>query len=77
VFNKDGEIVGVIGSKETDSEGIAFAIQSRYVLGILEDMKKEDKFDSLKIPVKSTLRGLNSQQQVKKIQDYVFMVKAD
>ena len=77
VFNKDGEIIGVISSKENDSEGIAFAIQSRFILSTLEEMKKEDKLESLKIPVKSSLKGLSAQQQVKKIQDYVFMVKAD
>lgn len=77
VFNRDGEIIGVISSKENDSEGIAFAIQSRFILSTLEEMKKDDNFDSLKIPVKSTLKGLNAQQQVKKIQDFVFMVKAD
>jgi S1-C subfamily serine protease len=77
VFNKEGEIIGVISSKETDSEGIAFAIQSRYILSALEDMKKDERFESLKIPSKSTLRGLSKQQQVKRIEDYIFMVKAD
>jgi S1-C subfamily serine protease len=77
VFNKEGEIIGVISTKENDSEGVAFAIQSRFLIGILEEMKKEEKFSALKIPLKSSLRGLSAQQQVKKIQDYVFMVKAD
>ncbi len=77
VFNRDGEIIGVISSKETDSEGIAFAIQSRFILSTLEEMKKEDRFESLKIPSRTSLRGLGTQQQVKKIQDYIFMVKAD
>lgn len=77
VFNKDGEIIGVISTKENDSEGVAFAIQSRFIISILEEMKKDEKYESLKIPLKSSLRGLNAQQQVKKIQDYIFMVKAD
>lgn len=77
VFNKDGEIIGVISSRENDSEGIAFAVQSRYVLSALEDLKKEEPAAGLRIPSRSSLRGLSKQQQVKKIQEFIFMVRAD
>lgn len=77
VFNKDGEIIGVVSSKEMEAEGVAFAIQSKYIFTAIDELKKEEKYQSVKIPLKSTLRGMDKQQQVKKIQDFVFMVKGD
>lgn len=77
VFNKDGEIIGVVSSKEMEAEGVAFAIQSKYIFTAIDELKKDEKYQSVKIPLKSTLRGMDKQQQVKKIQDFVFMVKGD
>jgi len=77
VFNKYGEIIGVISSRETEAVGVAFAIQSRYIFDAVDDLKKDTLYRSLKLPVKSSVRGMTKQEQVKKMLDYVFMVKAD
>ena len=77
VFNHDGEVIGIISTKEINAEGVAFAIQSKYIIDAIDELKKDTVYQSLKIPVKSTLRGLDKKQQVKKIQDFVFMVKGD
>lgn len=77
VFNHDGEVIGMISSKETESEGIAFAIQSRYIFTAIDDLKKDSTYKSLKLPAKSSVRGLDRKQQYSKIEDYVFMVKGD
>lgn len=77
VFNHEGEVIGIVSSKETEAEGVAFAIQSKYIFDAVEELKKDTTFQSLKLPVKSTVRGMEKKQQVKKIQDYIFMVKAD
>lgn len=77
VFNHDGEVIGVISTKEMEAEGVAFAIQSKYIFDAIADLKKDTNYQSLRIPVKSFVRGMDKKQQVKKIQDYVFMVKGD
>jgi serine protease Do len=77
VFNRDGEVIGVISTKETDSEGVAFAIQSKYIYEAIEQLKKDSTYLGIKLPMKSNLRGIEKKQQVKKIQDYIFMVKGD
>lgn len=79
VFNHNGEIIGILSTKETEAEGVAFAIQSRYIYDAVEQLKlKEDTaYQALKLPTRSTVKGLDKQQQVKKIQDFVFMVKGD
>ncbi len=77
VFNHDGEIIGIISSKEMAAEGVAFAIQSKYIYSAIDDLKKDTTFQSIKVPAKSSVRGMDKKQQVKKIQDFVFMVKGD
>ncbi|MFZ1262797.1 MAG: serine protease [Chitinophagaceae bacterium] len=77
VFNHDGEIIGVISTKETEAEGVAFAIQSKYIFEAIDALKKDTSYQFLKLPVKSSVRGMDKKQQVKRIQEFVFMVKGD
>ncbi len=77
VFNHEGEIIGIISTKQTEAEGVAFAVQSKYLFDAIDDLKKDTTYQSLRLPVKSNLKGLDKPQQVQKIRDYVFMVKGD
>lgn len=78
VFNHNGEVIGILSTKETESEGVAFAIQSKYIFDAVDQLKKKDTaYQSLKLSSRSIVRGMDKQQQVKKIQEYVFMVKGD
>ena len=77
VFNHNGEVIGILSTKETEAEGVAFAIQSKYIFDAIEQLKKDTAYQSLKLSAKSSVRGMDKQQQVKKIQEYVFMVKGD
>ena len=78
VFNHDGEVVGILSTKQMEAEGVAFAIQSKYIFKVIDELKKNDtSFQRVKVPVKSSLTGLNRQQQFKKIEDYVFMIKVN
>ncbi|MGQ0738397.1 MAG: S1C family serine protease [Bacteroidota bacterium] len=77
VFNNNGEIIGILSTKERQTEGAVFAIQSKYIYQVLDELKKDTAYAGVKIPLTSSVRGMNKQQQVQKIQDYVFMVKGD
>jgi S1-C subfamily serine protease len=77
VFNKKGELVGVLSSRQTQADGVTFAIKSKNLYSLIEDLKKEDTtFQKIKLPVASTLKGEERKTQVKKIEDCVFSVKA-
>ena len=76
VFNHLGEIIGVISTKEMEAEGVAFAIQSKYIYTALEGLKEDSTYKKIKITRNSSVKGLSRKDQVKKIQDFVFMVKA-
>jgi S1-C subfamily serine protease len=77
VFNRNGEVIGILSTKEIAAEGAVFAVRSKYIYKALEELKKNSIYHNVKVPSKSSLGGMEKVQQVKKIQDYVFMVKAD
>jgi serine protease Do len=77
VFNHNGEIIGILSTKETQAEGVVFAIQSKYILQVINDFKKSDTTSAanIKISHSSQIKGMDKVNQVKKLQDCVFMVK--
>ncbi|TMI92701.1 MAG: trypsin-like peptidase domain-containing protein [Bacteroidetes bacterium] len=77
IFNHNGEVIGILSAKETETEGAVFAVQSKYIYQVLEELKKSSLYKNVKVPSKSALNGLDNRQQVKKIQDFVFIVKGD
>jgi S1-C subfamily serine protease len=84
VFNKNGEIIGVISTREKQAEGVVFAIKSKGIYKLVEELKKSDstnaarKIDTtvrkIKIPSGSSLRGVDRAQQIAEIEDCVFLV---
>ncbi len=75
VLNRNGEVIGVLSAKQTSAEGVVFATQSKYIYHALDALQKDSTYLNIKIPAASTLKGLDRMQQVKKIADYVYMVK--
>ena len=77
ILNQNGEVIGIISKKENTSEGVAFAIQSKYIYAALKQLQKDPVHASVKIPAASSLKNMDRMQQVKKLSDYVYMVKVD
>lgn len=78
VLNEQGEIVGILSTRETAAEGVVFALQAKHIHKALTELKKDTGFHRVKLATsKSTLAGLERTQQVKKVEDYVFMVKVN
>ena len=77
VFNHDGEVIGILSTKETEAEGVAFAIKSKHIYNVVEQLKKDTAYQKIKLPSKSSLTGMSKQQQFKKIEDFIFMVKVN
>lgn len=77
VFNRNGEIIGILSAKDVGVEGAVFAVQSKYIFLALDSLRKNQLYEKVKVSQKSTLSGLDQTVQVKKIEDYIFMVKGD
>lgn len=77
VINKNGELVGVISSMETNAEGVVFAIKSSNIHKAIEEVKKMRDNEKIKITSVPALKGTDRVSQIKKVQDYVFMIKGN
>ncbi|HEX2608771.1 MAG TPA: trypsin-like peptidase domain-containing protein [Flavisolibacter sp.] len=77
ILNSKGEVIGILSAKQNTAEGAVFAIHSKYILNALTELQKDSSYKSIKIPASSSLKGSDRTQQVKKISDYVYMVKVD
>jgi S1-C subfamily serine protease len=75
VMNKQGEVIGILSTRETAAEGVVFALRARHIHNALNELKKDTSYQRVKLSGKSSLNGLERTQQVKKVEDYVFMVK--
>jgi hypothetical protein len=76
VFNNKGEVIGVLSTRQRTAEGVVFAVQSKYILQAIEDLKKEEQAN-IKLPTSSALKGFDRVQQVARISDFVYMVKVN
>ena len=77
VMNHQGEVVGILSTREAAAEGVVFALQSKQIHNALNELKKDTSYQRVKLSSKSALTGLERPQQVKKMEDYVFMVKVN
>jgi len=74
VINKNGEIIGIISSKETNADGVVFAIRSKNIYDALKEVKSDEP---IKLPSVNSLKGLDRVQQIQKLEDFVYMVKGN
>ena len=77
VVTKNGELIGIITSTETNADGVVFAIKSANIYRALDEVKKMKDHDDIKIFSSQSLRGLDRETQIKKMEDYVFMIKGN
>lgn len=75
LFDSKGNVIGIIDAKQAQMEGAHFAIKSSYVLKALQNIPADSLTRKFSLNSKNTLTGLSRVQQLKKLRDYVFMVK--
>ena len=74
VLNKRGEIIGIITSKNSTADGVVYAAKSKNIYKLLDALKEKGDTLTIKLPTNTGLKGLDREQQVKKMEDFVFMV---
>ncbi|HRI21327.1 MAG TPA: serine protease [Panacibacter sp.] len=77
VFNKNGEVVGILSKKQIQAEGVVFAIKSKGIYKLVDELKESDtSVQKIKLPAGSSLKGMARTEQIKEVEDCVFLVKA-
>ncbi len=77
VINKNGELIGVISSREANAEGVVFASKSKNIYKAISEANEKLEKDKIKITSNPILRKTDRVTQIKKVQDYVFMIKGN
>lgn len=77
IIRKNGEVIGILNGRQTNTEGFAFAIESSNIYEALDELKKDTTYKNLKLNNRSAIAGLERSQQVEKIEDFIFMVKVN
>ena len=77
VINKNGELIGILTSSERNAQGVVYAIKSINIHRAVEEAKKIEANSAIKITSSPSLKGLNRQDQIEKLEEYVFMTKGN
>lgn len=75
LMDDKGNVIGVINGKQTQTSGAAFAVKSNYLLKAIQSIPADSLNKSLILSTKNSLASLSRTQQIKKLRNYVFMVK--
>jgi S1-C subfamily serine protease len=75
VLNRNGEIIGILNERQSDQQGFVFAVRSQEILATLQEYRKTQKKNRINPPTLSRMAGVDRTQQVKRLQDYVYLVK--
>ena len=77
ILNHNGEVVGVLSTRETAAEGVVFALQAKHIYRALDELRKDTTFQRVRLSSKSSIANMDRPQQVRKMEDFVFMVKVN
>ncbi len=77
VFNNNGEVIGILSTRQAQAEGVAFAVKSKNIYLMVDELAKSDtNIEKIKLPLRSSLKGMERKKQINKLEDCVFYVKA-
>jgi serine protease Do len=71
LFDNSGNLIGLISGRNIGAEGASFAVQSRYIISELDKHASE----SMETSSRKNLKGIDRPAQIRKLKDFVFMVK--
>jgi serine protease Do len=75
LLDTKGQVIGMISGKQTGIDGASFAIKTKTLVQSLAAIPQDSLNTPLHLNKKNALQGLKRTEQIKRIQDYVYMVK--
>ncbi len=75
LLDDKGNLIGIISGKQAGQEGAAFAIKAAYLIKSLSEASAGTTLHPITLPKYNNLAGHSRPQQLKKLKDYVFVVK--
>jgi serine protease Do len=75
LLDAQGNLIGVVSSRQDDVLGAAFATKSSYLVRLVDSLKNRQPESAYHLPRFNQLAGAGRPQQLKRLQDFVFVVK--
>ena len=75
LLDNKGNVIGIVDAKQTNMAGTAFARKSSYLMNAIENIPADSLNKPINLNNKNVLATLNRVHQIKKLQNYIFMVK--
>lgn len=76
LLDERGNLIGVVSGRQNDAQSAAFATKSSYLVRLVDSLSATAKADApYHLPRYGQLAGSGRPQQLKKLRDYVFVVK--
>ena len=76
LFDEQGNIIGLIKSKNSKAEGTGFAVKSNYIIQLLNTLENDTLRTALQSNTKkNTLKSMGRSQQLKHIEPFVYNIK--
>ncbi|MGY3088267.1 serine protease Do [Hymenobacter sp. UYAg731] len=75
LLDERGNLIGVVSGRQNDAQSAAFATKSSYLVRLVDSLEAAKPANPYRLPRFGQLAGTGRPQQLKKLQDYVFVVK--
>jgi len=75
LLDERGNLIGVVSGRQNDAQSAAFATKSSYLVRLVDSLEAAKPAAPYHLPRYGQLAGTGRPHQVKKLQDYVFVVK--
>ena len=75
LLDERGNLIGVVSGRQNDAQSAAFATKSSYLVRLVDSLEAAKPDMPYHLPRYGQLAGSGRPQQLKKLQDYVFIVK--
>lgn len=75
VMDETGSIVGIISGRNTNAQGVSYAVKSKYIQELLANIEDENLKNELIPNNKNNIKKLKRTEQLKKIKPYILSIK--
>lgn len=75
LLDTQGNLIGVVSGRQDDAQSAAFATKSSYLVRLVDSLKNKQPVQPYHLPHTNQLAGAGRPQQLKRLQDFVFVVK--
>lgn len=75
LLDNKGNVLGIVNAKPTNLVGTTFALKADYLLKAIQNIPSDSLNKPINLNTRNTLAALSRPQQIKKLQNYVFMIR--